>query len=211
MYSIKINEIWAYMISQNVLFWLINIYLFLEYVRPQTLYPMLDILPYAKITLILTLGLFFLQGNIVLVKNTENKLLCVFFIVIVLSSLKALSPSTAFKYLPEFIAWVVIYFLIINVINTEKRFFVFMLFFLLFSFKMSQFSFRNWALGGFGFHIHGSGGGPGWFKNSGEFGIQMCIFLPLSGYFYFALRNHWSKWKKGFFALFPLTALTGII
>lgn len=211
LYSIKFREIYAYIKTQDKLFWLICLYLFFEYVRPQTLYPALDILPYQKIILIFSLYLFFIRSNKYLARNIENVFLLLFFVVMVISSANAIAPSVSFEYLPEFVAWMIIYFLIANVIDTENRFLVFMLLFLLFSFKMSQFSFRNWGMKGFNFFVSGTGGGPGWFKNSGEFGIQMCIFLPLSGYFYYALRNHWSKWKKGFFFLFPFTALTGTI
>ena len=51
----------------------------------------------------------------------------------------------ALEKVQEFIAWMIAYFLITNIINTEKRFLVFILAFLLYSFKMSQFSFKNWA------------------------------------------------------------------
>lgn len=211
LYSIRIKEMWAYLKAQDALFGLINIYLFLEYVRPQTLYPPIDIFPLTRSVLILTLGLFFLRGNSALVKNPINKLLFLFFFVILFSSMFALSSKVAFEKVPEFISWMVIYFLIINIVNTEKRFLVFMLAFLLYSFKMSQFSFLNWAASGFSFLKDGSGGGPGWFHNSGEFGIQMCVFLPLAVCFFFALKDHWPLWKKGFFFLFPFTAMTGTI
>lgn len=117
----------------------------------------------------------------------------------------------AFEKVPDFIVWMVVFFLIINIVNTENRFIVFMLAFLLYSFKMAQFSFFNWVSTGLGFITIGSGGGPGWFKNSGEFGIQMCIFLPLSACFFFALKEHWPRWKKILFLFFPITALTGTI
>jgi len=39
LYAVRVKEIWAYLKTQDALFWLINLYLFMEYVRPQTLYP----------------------------------------------------------------------------------------------------------------------------------------------------------------------------
>jgi len=211
LYSIKIKEIWAYLRSQDILFWLINFYLFLEYVRPQSLYPALNVMPYAQITLVVTLLIFFFKTSQGYVHNIQNVFLIIFLGVILLSSAFALSFDASFQKLPEFIAWMVIYFLIINIVNTEKRFFIYMLAFLLYSFKMSQFSFKNWASRGFSFSEWGTGGGPGWFQNSGEFGIQMCIFLPLATYFFIALYQYWPKWKRLVFILFPLTALTGTI
>ena len=57
----------------------------------------------------------------------------------------------------------------------------------------------------------GSGGGPGWFQNSGEFGIQMASSSPCLFAFFFALKEHWTPWKKKLFLFFPLIALTGTI
>ncbi|MBJ6801426.1 O-antigen ligase family protein [Geomonas propionica] len=211
LYFIRVKDIWQSLSAQDTLFWLANIYLFLEYVRPQTLYPSIAVLPFARITI--ALGMFFLLlGNLnKFVKNPVNKLMIMMLLVILISSANALSPGIAFGKVSEFISWLFIYFIIVNAINTEDRFLIFMLAFLLYSFKMSQFSFLNWVATGFSFRREGTGGGPGWFNNSGEFGIQMCIFLPLASCFYYALHHHWSKVKKVFFILFPLTALTGAI
>lgn len=211
LYEMKIGELWGYLKRQEALFWLVNIYLFFEYIRPQTLYPSLDIMPYAQIVLILTLGLAVLKGRLGLVKNPLNKLLVIYFLVILASSFQALAPEIAFGKVSEFIAWMIVYFLIVNIVNTENRFLVFMFAFMLYSFKMSQFSFRNWLISGFSFTNIGSGGGPGWFQNSGEFGIQMVIFFSLSVCFFWSLKEFWPWWKQCVFLFFPLTALTGTI
>jgi len=211
LYAVRVKEIWAYLKTQDALFWLINFYLFMEYVRPQTLYPSIDLFPITKVLLFLTLGVFLLRHNSPLVKNPLNKLLILFFVVILLSSVFALAPGVAFEKVPDFISWMIIFFLITNIVNTEKRFFIFMLAFLLYSFKMAQFSFFKWVSKGFAYVAIGSGSGPGWFKNSGEFGIQMCVFLPLAACFFFALKEYWPRWKKILFLFFPFIALTGTI
>ncbi len=211
LYSIKVKEIWAYLKTQDHLFWLINIYLFFEYVRPQTLYPAINIIPYPQVILFITMVLFLLRPDPVYTKNFMNRLFILFFIVVVVSSIMALSPETAYEELPLIFSWLVIYFLIINIINTEERLLVFVLAFLIYSFKMAQFSFRNWLRAGFDFMGSGSGGGPGWFHNSGEFGIQMVVFLAVSACFVFALKSYWPRWKQGLICLFPLTALSGTV
>lgn len=211
LYQIKIAEIWDYLKREDVLFLLICLYLFFEYVRPQALYPVLDIMPYAQIVLLLTLVVAMVKGKFFSTPNTVNTLLIVFLIIIILSSAFGFDPGHSFSMIPDFLAWFLIYFLIINIVNTEKRFLVFMLSFLLYSFKMSQHSFRGWASQGFGFSNWGTGGGPGWFNNSGEFGIQMCVFFSLAVCFFWALKEHWPFWKKVLFALFPITAVTGMI
>lgn len=211
LYSLRIRDLWAFFRSQDILFWLICLYLFFEYVRPQTLYPVLDFLPYTQIVILVTLFLLFLQKKKKLVSNVENRLILLFFVVVLFSSLFAMSPETSFAKLPEFIAWVLIYFLIINIVNTENRFLLFILMFLIYNFKMSQFAFRGWAGIGFGFGKDGTGGGPGWFQNSGEFGIEMCVFFPLATYFIIALKDRWPRWKLCSFLLLPLTAISGMI
>ncbi len=211
LYEIKIKEIWAFMKTQDSLFWLINLYLFLEYVRPLTIYPAIDVIPFTRIILILTLLIFLLRGNVTLVKNPLNSLLILYFLVILLSSMLALSPSTAFGNITDFMAWMIIYFLIINIVNSENRFFIFMFSFFLYSFKMSQFSLRNWVADGFRFMKIGSGGGVGWFNNSGEFGIQMVIFFSLSLYFFWALKDYWPLSKKVGVLLFPSSALISTV
>src|SRR5690606_13709960 len=110
-----------------------------------------------------------------------------------------------------YFSWVLIYLLITNIITTEKRFFIFSLAFLLYSFKMSQHGFRSWMMSGFAFSDWGVTGAPGWFHNSGEVGIQMCIFLPLSVEFILALRQHWNRYTRLFFYLFPATAVATIV
>lgn len=211
LYEMKIGEIWTYLKRQDALFGLINLYLFFEYVRPQTLYKALDIMPYAQIILVVTLALAVFKGCLGRVKNPLNKLIIIYFLVILASSFQALAPQISFEKLSEFIAWMIIYFLIVNIVNTENRFLIFMFAFMLYSFKMSQFSFRNWLASGFSFINIGSGGGPGWFHNSGEFGIQMVIFFSVGGCFFWGLKEFWPRWKQCVFFLFPLTALTGTV
>jgi O-antigen ligase len=75
---------------------------------------------------------------------------------------------------------------------------------------MAQYSLRGWIAGGMGYSTYGFGGGPGWFKNSGEFGIQMCVYFPIAMYFVFALKDQWPRWKKLVAIALPLAGLTGM-
>ncbi|WP_136514438.1 O-antigen ligase family protein [Geomonas edaphica] len=207
----KFGTLWRGFNREGLLFLLVNLYLFFEYVRPQTLYPALDVVPYNKIIIISTLVLLLIKPERPPVKNPLNVLLACFTIVVLLSSLFAMSPAIAFDKLTVFISWVIIYYLITNIVNSKERFLIFLLLFLLYNLKMSQFAVRGWAQIGFGYGKDGTGGGPGWFLNSGEFGIEMCIFLPLSTYYFLALRRSWSRVKQFFFLLMPATAVAGII
>ncbi|WP_410969043.1 hypothetical protein, partial [Salmonella sp. SAL4444] len=76
--------------------------------------------------------------------------------------------------------------------------FLFLLFYFLANFKMSQFGFVSWASRGFGFASWGITG-AGWFRNSGELGLEMSMFFAYTVCFIFFLREHWSRWVKVFF------------
>jgi O-antigen ligase len=211
LYEIRPAAIWADLRQESLSFWLICTYLFLEYVRPQTIYPELDVLPFAFLTLLLAIVVLFFEGGQPRVRNASNKLLWLYLLVILLSSAFAYSPSISFANLKFFLAWFIIYYLIIHIVNTEQRFLIFFLSFLLYNFKMSQHGFVSWALIGFQFRNWGVTGGPGWFQNSGEFGIELCVFLPLSIYFIVGLKEHWRKAKLAFFLLLPFTAMASVI
>jgi len=210
-YFLNLRNIYTCLKTDKVSYWLILFYLFIEYFRPQTLYPLIDILPFGMLAISSCLIVFLFEGHAFSVGNTANKLMVTFVVVILLSSISGMSFEHSASYWYVFFSWLLIYFLIINIVNTESRFLLFTFLFILCSFKMAQFSVRGWIAGGRGYSTYGFGGGPGWFHNSGEFGIQMCVYFPIAFYFYMALKEFWPKWKKMAFALFPLTGLTGMI
>jgi len=123
----------------------------------------------------------------------------------------AFSPAASWERFTTVINWFIIYFLIINVVNSEKRYFIFILLFLLVSFKLSQFGFRAFVGRGFSYAGWGVSGPPGWFQNSGEFGIQMVIFTSLSAAFVLALKEYWGRYKRVFFYLMPITGFVSVI
>ena len=198
-YRVNVRAIWRYLRTQPASFWLVNFYLFLEYVRPQAVWPVLDVIPWAQITLIVTTAALLLEGKIPSFKTAAGGFLLFFSLVVVASLLTAYSPPAAFSGWVLYFSWVLIYLLITNIVVTETRFFIFMLAFLLYSFKMSQHGVQTFIVHGGKFVDWGATGAPGWFQNSGEFGIQMCVFLPLVTEFTLAFRKHWAKWTRWFF------------
>lgn len=211
LYRVRPSAIWGFLTSQPASFWLVNIYLFIEYVRPQQVWPVIDILPWGQSILILTLVAALIEGRLNRLPTVAGPLLIAFSVVVILSSLTATYPDLAISWWELYFSWVLVYLLITSIVTTEKRFFIFTLAFLLYSFKMSQHGFRSWVFAGFGFRDWGATGGPGWFHNSGEFGIQMCVFLPLAVEFILALRRHWGGITRWFFYLFPITAVASIV
>ncbi|VAW54768.1 hypothetical protein MNBD_GAMMA06-589 [hydrothermal vent metagenome] len=211
LYAVKIRSIWQAAKQEHISFWALTAYFFFEYVRPQAIYPAIEIIPWGQLTLIAALFGAFSDKSVKWVACVENKHFVFFFIVVFLSSVFAFQPSVSWDAKTDIINWILVYFLVINVINTEKRFFIFMLGFLLFSFKMSQHGFVTWATRGFSFTQWGLIGAGGWFQNSGEFAIQMLIFSTMSAAFVLALKDMWGKYKKWFFYFMPFTAVMTVL
>lgn len=216
--QIEINElytcspvaIWAYIRSQSFGFWCVCIYLFFEYVRPQSIYNWLDVLPWAAIFIVLSLIFALLEKDKV-AGNPVSKLIGLYGVVVVFSASFAQWPSMAFSNLGAYWSWVLIFFIIVKLINTKERFYIFLLLYLLCNFKMGQHGFISWALKGFSFSSWGVAGAPGWFQNSGEFGIQLTIFIPLAIAFILALKQYWGKWTRYFFYLMPITGIGSVV
>jgi putative inorganic carbon (HCO3(-)) transporter len=212
LYSLRPSILWATLKRQPPSFWFVLAYLFFEDVRPQQIYEAMLGPPYALIAILLALVSFLLERRR-LRFQTPELLLTIFSLVVFASSVTAFEPSISFSYdnFVAYFSWVLIYLLVANAADTEERFLIFTLFFLLYSFKMSQFGTRSWAERGFGWDAYGAPGAPGFFKNSGEFGIQMCIFLPLIVAFILALGDYWPRWGRWVAWAVAGTAITGIV
>jgi O-antigen ligase len=132
-------------------------------------------------------------------------------LVVLLSSTFGYNPSDSFDHLSDYFNWVIIYFAIIRSVRTKTQFFIFFLLYMLCNFKMTQHGFLSWANRGFQFDPDGVGGSPGWFQNSGEFGIQLCIFTPLIVAFILGVRSFCNKYARLGLYVVPFTALTSIV
>lgn len=210
-HSLKLGKLWSAFTSESLSFWLVCLYLLMEYVRPQSLYPSIDILPWSMLTIMLAYAAYFMEGNRESVKSPINVILALLFIQVLISCTFAYKPGLAFSNIRVYLDWVIIYFLIVKTVNSERRYILFLVAFFLFNFKMTQHGFLSWAGRGFTFQKWGVTGAPGWFHNSGEFGIQLCIFIPMVCYFIYALRKHWNKLVLGFFLLMPLTGIVSAV
>jgi len=210
-YSLKIGMIWRYFKSESFAFWMICAYLFFEYVRPQSIYPAIDFLPWAQLTVIGAFLGCFADRTVRWVSSPANILLIIFLIIILSSSVLAYFPSLSYTQLDKYYTWVIVYFLIINIVNTRKRFFIFLCFFLVASFKLSLSLSIIWAQRGFSFTNWGLSGPPGFFQNSGELAIQMLVFWPIAWAFTYSLKSYVSKQWYWLLMLMPITAIIVIL
>ncbi|HEU5209063.1 MAG TPA: O-antigen ligase family protein [Longimicrobiales bacterium] len=211
MYDLRPSTIWRFFKQQPPSYWLICAYLVLEYVRPQQIYPFLNALPLTSAVIFLCLGATIIEGRFLRKLNVADGWLALFTLVVLLSSAFAYSPEFAFANLELYVSWVLIYALISLVLRTEQQLLMFMLIYLLACLKMSQHGFRSWVANGFGFSSWGVTCAPAWFHNSGECGIQMAMFLPVSLFFAAALWPFLVQWVRLLLASMPITAAATII
>ncbi|MDB4912958.1 MAG: hypothetical protein JWM95_602 [Gemmatimonadetes bacterium] len=209
LYALKLPALWQAFRKQRASFWCMTSYLFFEYVRPQQIYERLPNVPYNKICLVLGAIFFVAEGRRIQFGKIEVGLL-LFSIIVVASSAAATFPQVSFDHLMEWFNWVIIYILVSNTVDSEVRFLVFVFTMHLWNLKMSVHGTKSWAQDGFAFRDWGTGGAPGFFQNSGEFGLEMCIFLAMLAPWILSLRRYWSKWKFLFWIGVATTAITGI-
>lgn len=208
LYSINIRHLVSTIKNEGYPFIFVCTYLFFEYVRPQSIYTQIDILPWGPIIISIAIVSAFIKREYINKPvHILNKLIVAYAAVVLLSSFFSTFPDVSFSHWRTFFDWFIVYFMIVSVITNEKRFYIFLLSFLVYSFKMSQHGFISWAKRGFSFASWGVTGAPGWFQNSGEVGIQMCIFVPLSIAFIIAIYKYLAKGWLIFFFLMPFTGV----
>lgn len=209
--SVNVKAIWTQLKQEPFYFWFFCGYLFFEYVRPQSIYTSLDILPWAKLLVIGALIGSFLSKGVVSWSSSLTKYYWGLIAAVFLSSVFAEFPSLAFAKINTVLNWLIVYYLFIRIITTKFRFFVVMLLLMLASYKMSQHAAIVWARRGFAYETWGIAGTPGFFGNAADLGVQMLIILPLSICFVIGCRSYWGTLKKSFFIFLPMTALMTII
>src|SRR5207245_4358115 len=61
LYTLRLWSIWRFLKKQSASYWLICSYLFFEYVRPQSIYESVDLLPWAFLSIVLCLVAFLVE------------------------------------------------------------------------------------------------------------------------------------------------------
>jgi len=211
LYQLNIKELFHYTTKQKPTFWIILLYLIFEYLRPQTMYPAVNIIPWGMVIIFFALLLLVFEGKLFSVKNRSNKYINLFSLIVIISSLFAISPSTSYNELKLFFVLLIIYYLIINIVDTEGKLLVFMLLYFLINLKLSNFTTLQWIQRGFAYDRFGATAGLAWLENSGEFAIEMCIVLAISIFFTIALWKHISFIKKAFLIWIPASAASSIL
>lgn len=209
--QLKPRSIYALFMRQPKSFWCACGYLIFEYVRPQTIYPALAILPWPLLFIVLGAFFSYKERTPVLPAKSVEKIFYALSFVVFLASLFALDAGVSFSRWKDYFLWVIIFVVVRRCIVSREQLFLFLMVFFLANFKMSQHGFLTWAGRGFAFADWGVSGAPGFFENSGEFGIQLCIFVPMIACFMLALYSNWSRFIKLGMLLLPFTGLASAV
>lgn len=180
LYTLSPKALWAQFRQEHFSFWMICFFLILQYFDPAKIYAHLDVLPWDKIVLGLTVLAYPMDPNRRWVRDSTNIWITLFLFVIIASSATAIYPAISWDHWFNFVDWYVIYFLIINIVTTGERYIIFLAIFLLANFKLSFFGARTWVGRGFGFAPWGLEGPPGFFGNSSDFSTEMLMFGPIA-------------------------------
>jgi putative inorganic carbon (hco3(-)) transporter len=193
------------------------VYLIAEYMRPQSMYDAISDLPLAQIAIIGIIVAFILEGRKLNNFNFLNIFLLAYLFWFFISYLFAFRPELAWQPLIDFTKWVVIYFLLANIINDKRKLYIFIIVFLLLNFKYAQFAFRIWVKNGFYIDprglYEGGGIGAGFFKNPNDFGVALNSVLGISFYMIFSdMKKIFNRFKMRWFHIIAtLTILLAIL
>jgi putative inorganic carbon (hco3(-)) transporter len=210
-YGLDFGHLFRGFFREGPAFFFLCFYFFIEYGRFQTIYPQIDVLPYGAISA--GLAFLFLFGDRfrehpknILVFAVYGCLLLTFF-----SMTYALDSKLAADRGYIYLNWLIVFFLTVSLVTSEKRFAFFLLLYLLWNFKMSQHGAILWASRGFGFAGWGVSGPSGWFQNSGELGLQMAMICAISLGFYLGVRGYLSGWRKWAIIAIPVTSFMTVM
>lgn len=211
-YAFKIKAMWNCFKKQHFSFWMICGYLFFEFVRPQALFPAISVIPWAQLSLMGAVAGFFSDQSVKRISSLANVYVTLFTLFIVISVLTATYPDVAREHLLDFFSWIIVYFLISNIINTKERFYIFLMIYIFAAGKIAIGTSKSWAFRGFSFTSWGLMGPKGYFQNSGELAILMLMLFPLAFYLYQALKaqiSRWERWLLTAFWVCPILTILG--
>lgn len=190
--------------GHNLVFYLGCFYIVLTYMRPQTIYPVLDFLPWSQLTILI--GLFLLVFEKRFVFNFMHFLLLLLSIQVVVSTHYSVYPDVSknqitlpFIYLAEVL-------LISSCVKNKKQLLLLVGVLFICLLKMSLFGTKTWAMRGFSFTNWGIAGPAGFFSNSGELGLLMAMFAVMSISFF-----KLAKLNKFYLVVMPVTAIMTVM
>jgi putative inorganic carbon (hco3(-)) transporter len=208
-YRLNIPEIWRGLRAEPWYFWFFCGYLFFEFFRPHTIFPIIDFLPWGRVLVLGTLFLLVVSPQAS--KSIRSPLtipLIGYFGVVFLSIPLAYDVQYASEGIDVLVNWLLVFLLFVMIVNTKFRFYIVMLLLILAAFKVAQHGARSWAMRGFSYTGWGIQGPAGFFQNAGDLGAFMVLYTPWAAAFYFGFRKRWQypivRW---IFAFAPIAGI----
>ncbi len=211
LYSFNPLAFWRQFKKEPLAFKMACLYLILEYVRPQSIHPELNFVPWDKIVIGLAALALPFDPNRHRVRDATNVWISLFGVVILAASAFAVFPTISWGRWFDFFGWYAIYFLIIFSVTTAERFFIFIAIYLVANFKLSFFGARTWAASGFSFSSWGIYGPPGDFQNSSDLSTQMLMFAPIAFELALFVKPRVKQWTYWFLMLGAVTGAMTVL
>lgn len=180
LYTLNPRALWEQFRREHFAFWMVCLYVVIQYFDPQQIYPRLNFVPWDKVSIGLAILAWPTDPQRGRVKDATNVWMTLFLIAITIACEFATYPTISWKHWFDFFNWYVIYFLIINIVTTPERFFLILAIFLFANFKLALFGARTWISRGFGFASWGIQGPAGFFDNSADLSTEMLMFAPIA-------------------------------
>ena len=211
--SLKFRTLFSEYRAESAALWLLCFYIFIEYIRPHGMYPALDIIPWGQVSIIACLLGVFMTNNKAIGFGSMDMMFVLMSLIVILSAIFAWNTEVSLKYWSTYTSWILMYFCIVSILTSSNRMWLFVIFLLLINFKLSEHGARSFAMRGFSFAHWGLSGPPGWFRNSGEFSMQMVVVFSISLNVLLASKKYIDnmiRWRV-LMVLFPGTALLSVI
>jgi O-antigen ligase len=175
----------------DLAFFGVMLYVLVEYSRLPAMYPVLGVFQLGKVAGISAfLGYLLSNASNNPARRSIGHIDAIFAWILfgtLASALTAEFSGLAFGGAFEALTWFLIYFIISRVVNSEWRLRGIVLLFLLLNLKLGQFVIRGYAQGSAAasdqlvFISNGVGGGStGFFANSADLGVAMCVAWPIA-------------------------------
>ncbi len=210
--NLTLRSMWRGLKAESAALMILCAYVLFEYLRPQEMYPIIDVIPWGLTTIALsTLGALSIRNGAKGV-NMLDGLFLLFIFVLSASMVTAYSPAAALKGWSTAATIALLYFCVKSILNTPNRLLLFTIVFVIINLKFSQHATRSFVTRGFSF-AHWGVAGSGFFKNSGELAMQMgvgffislCVLLALRPY----VQNRRRWWAL--MVLFPGTMMITVV
>lgn len=197
--------------SQHPAFLFACFFLVMEYNKLQHVYPVIDVLPWGTVTLLLPFLFAFLDRDSSMPPASAVLPVFAFSFCVIVSILFAFAPDASLEEWQRIASPMLMILLLTAIIRTRRRVFLFVVTYFLVNLKMAQHGFFTWASRGFGFAGWGATGSPVWFQNSGEFAMEMAVFLPIVLALIVGFRREWSPAIRWLFYGIAILAAGSII